>query len=404
MARHRAWFFLRSDVGIGEARRAFPRRAIPFGRLQVLRRRRPRKGTFAHMKKQKHTLPEPKPASSRQENLQVINPAAAGIDIGSRSHFVCVGSHAVAEGESPIKEFGTFTENLDELTQWLRAHGVRTVVMESTGVYWIPAFQKIEQAGMECLLVNARDVRHLPGRKSDVQDCQWLQRLHTYGLLRGAFRPSDGICRLRAIMRHRGNLVSAAGEQVQLMQKALQQMNVLLHHVVSDIDGATGLRILEAIVQGERDPQALVSLRDERIRRSTPQEMEAALKGDWRPEHLLVLEQCLRAYQFFQKQMEQCDEHLQKTLEELVAEMNLTMPVAQEPLASLPSPPEAKKKRRKNKHAGNAPKIDLTPQLQALAGTDLTQTLAISVLSSLIIISEIGTDMGRWRSDKAFTS
>src|SRR5881296_2006336 len=216
---------------------------------------------------------KPPKESSSSETLQVLNPNAAGIDIGSRSHFVCVGAHAIRAEQSRVREFGAFTHQLDELVQWLKSCGVTTVVMESTGVYWIPLFQKIEQSGMETLLVNARDVRHLPGRKTDLKDCEWLQRLHTYGLLRGAFRPSDGIYRMRSMMRHRGNLVAAAGEQVQLMQKALQQMNILLHHVVSDLDGETGLRILDAIVAGERDPQNLVKLRDERIKKSTPQEM-----------------------------------------------------------------------------------------------------------------------------------
>ena len=350
------------------------------------------------MKTKNTTLREPAKESSASERLQVLNPNAAGIDIGSTFHFVCVGAQAVASGENRIRQFGAFTHQLDELVQWLKQCGVTTVVMESTGVYWIPLFQKIEQAGIETLLVNARDVRHLPGRKTDLKDCEWLQRLHSYGLLRGAFRPADGICRMRSIMRHRGNLVSSAGEQVQLMQKALQQMNILLHLVVSDLDGETGLRILDAILAGERDPKRLVELRDERIKKSTPAEMEAALRGDWRPEHLFVLRQSLDAYRFFQTQLTQCDEHLKETLDQLVAEMALQLPVPEPESAAAP------KAKRKNKKAGNAPKIDLTLQLRTLAGVDLTQTMGISVLSSLILISEVGTNMSRWRHEKAFAS
>lgn len=374
----------------------------PVWKTAVLRRRRPRKGVLNLMKKlQKTTLREPTKGSSSGSSFQVLNPNAAGIDVGSRSHFVCVGEHAPVEPAKRIREFGTFTHQLDELVGWLKSCGVSTVVMESTGVYWIPLFQKLEQAGIQSHLVNARDVRHLPGRKTDMKDCEWLQRLHTFGLLRGAFRPSDGICRMRSIMRHRGNLVSAAAEQVQLMQKALQQMNILLHHVVSDLDGATGLRILDAIISGERDPKKLVELRDDRITKSTPEEMEAALIGDWRPEHLFVLEQSLSAYRFFQNQMDQCDNHLKETLDQLIAEMALELPI---PQAEPSLPGSGKRKKKKNKKAGNAPKMDLTPQLHALAGVDLTQTTGISVLGSLIIISEIGTDMSRWRDEKAFSS
>ncbi len=186
------------------------------------------------MKKTK-TIPSrkpTKPSSSVAEALQVLNPNAAGIDVGSASHYVCVGPHAVGAGQSRIREFGAFTHQLDGLVQWLKQCKVQTVVMESTGVYWIPLFQKLETGGIQTLLVNARDVRHLPGRKTDMKDCEWLQRLHTYGLLRGSFRPADGICRMRSVMRHRANLVSSAAQQVQLMQKALQQMNILLHLVV----------------------------------------------------------------------------------------------------------------------------------------------------------------------------
>ena len=217
------------------------------------------------------------PSSNASAKMEVVHPHAAGIDLGATGHYVCVPAHSVAAGESHVRVFRAFTEQLDELVRWLQACAVTTVAMESTGVYWMALHQKIEAAGLEVLLVDARRVRHVPGRKSDLQDCQWIQRLHTFGLLRGAFRPEDGICRMRSYLRHRGNLVGAAAEQVQHMQKALQQMNILLHHVVSDLDGDTGLRIIDPILAGERNPEELVKLRDPRIKRSTVEEMKAAL-------------------------------------------------------------------------------------------------------------------------------
>ena len=176
-------------------------------------------------------------------------------------------------------------------------------MIESTSVYWIPLYQKLEAAGLEVLLVNARHVRHVPGRKSDCKDCQWLQRLHSYGLLNGSFRPADDICRLRTLMRHRDNLTRSGGAQIQHMQQALNQMNIHLHHAVSDLNGETGLRILDAILAGERDPKKLVELRDAQCSRSTPEELAAALQGDWREEHLFVLRQSLENYRHLLRQM-----------------------------------------------------------------------------------------------------
>lgn len=329
--------------------------------------------------------------------MQVINPQAAGIDIGSTQHWVCVPPGSVPPDQL-VRRFGAFTEQLDELVGWLQACEVNTVAMESTGVYWIALYQKLAQAGLEVLLVNARHVRHVPGRKTDMKDCQWLQQLHAYGLLRGAFRPSEGICQVRSLVRHRGNLVSVAAQQIQWMQKALQQMNVLLHHVVSDLDGQTGLRIIDAIVGGERDPERLIELRDERIRRSTPAEMLAALRGDWREEHLLVLGQALEAYRFFQQQIAACDVKLQAVLQRLTEQAKLSVDREPPPVAKVGS------KKKKNRTGGNAPTQEILPYLNALSGVDLTQTMGISVLGSLVLISEIGTDMRPWPNVKAFTS
>ena len=342
--------------------------------------------------------------------MEVVHPHAAGIDIGATEHYVCVPAHSVAAGASHVRVFRAFTEQLDELVRWLQACAVTTVAMESTGVYWIALHQKIEAAGLEVLLVDARRVRHVPGRKTDLQDCQWIQRLHTFGLLRGAFRPEDDICRMRSYMRHRGNLVGAAAEQIQHMQKALQQMNILLHHVVSDLDGDTGLRIIDAILAGERNPEELVKLRDPRIKRSTVEEMKAALRGDWRTEHLFVLKQALAAYRFCHQQIQECDLALEALLKELVAALPEVTPDRAPMLSAVVSPlapaggKGAKKKARKRRQHGNAPQVDLLPHLQGLCGVDLTQTLGVNVLGALVLISEVGVDMSRWPNEKAFTA
>ena len=343
---------------------------------------------------------------AKNQAIKKIRKHATGIDIGSTFHFIAVEADAVSPDESPVRRFGAFTHQLDEAVEWLKACKVQTVAMESTGVYWIPLFQKIEAAGIEVILVNARDLRNVPGRKkTDVSDCQWIQQLHSFGLLNGAFRPTDAICRMRTIMRHRANLVASAGQQLQLMQKALQQMNILLHHVVSDLDGQTGLKILDAIIAGERDPKALVALRDERIKRSTPQEMEAALQGDWRPEQLFVLGQCLETYRSFQNHIAECDVHLQEVMNQMVAEVVVKEEIQRVEAPELLAPEQpVKTAKKKKKKQGNAPVIDLLPQLKTLIGIDLTETMGISVLGSLVLISEIGLDMSVWRSEKAFAS
>ena len=336
------------------------------------------------------------------KELPVINPHAAGIDVGATQHYVCVPADAVAAGESVVRNFGAFTGELDQVVEWLQACQVSTVAMESTGVYWIPLFQKLEAAGLSVVLVNARHLKQVPGRKTDVKDCQWIQRLHSYGLLSGSFRPSQVICRLRTLLRHRGNLVEACSQQVLHMQRSLDQMNVHLHHVVSDLDGDTGLRIVEAILGGQRDPKELVKLRDPRVRKSTVAQMEAALVGDWREEHLWVLQQALEAYRFFHGQMAALDQQVEALLPQIV-----TAPPAlpererpQNPQAA----PGAQRPRKKKKKAGNAPAIDFTEELTRICGVDLTQVVGFNLLSVLILISEIGVDMSKWRNAKAFSS
>lgn len=345
-------------------------------------------------------------------SMPVIHPHAAGIDVGASEHYVCVPADAVPAGQTPVRSFGVFTEELDCLVEWLREAKVQTVAMESTGIYWTVLCGKLEAAGIEVVLVNARHLRQVPGRKTDVKDCQWLQQLHSYGMLNGSFRPCREICVLRELMRHRSNWVQFKGQQVQYMQKAFQQMNVLLHQVVSDVDGDTGLRIVDAILEGQRDPKALVRLRDPHIARSTVEEMEAALKGDWREEPLLILRQARAAYQFFERQIHECD---QAVVERLKALPSAPTPPARE--AAHPEPPptapgpgastpsqQAKAKRKRRKVGGNEPATDLMPELIRICGVNLSAVGGINMLGILILISELGVDMSRWRSEKAFCS
>src|ERR1700747_2473427 len=248
--------------------------------------------------------------TQRRSQLRITNPDAAGIDIGSQVHYVAVPEERT---ERAVRSFGTYTAQLDEIVHWLKECAVKTVAMESTGVYWIPLYQKLEEAGFEVLLVDARQAKHVPGRKSDVQDCQWLQQLHSYGLLRAAFRPEDSICRLRTLQRHRKNLVECAAMWIQHMQKALNQMNLHLHHVLSDISGRSGLAILAAILAGRRDTKKLASLADRRVEKTQAQ-IGAGLTGDYRPELLFVLSQSLYNYRQMQQLMAQCDLSIEKQL------------------------------------------------------------------------------------------
>jgi transposase len=340
-----------------------------------------------------------RPAAS----LPRINPHAAGIDVGSVEHWVCVPEDSVPEGQNNVRSFGGFTADLDQLVEWLLACGIKTVALESTGVYWIPLVQKLEAAKIEVVLANARHLKNVPGRKTDVKDCQWIQQLHSYGLLTGSFRPAQDICCVRSLMRHRDNLIESCGREVQHMQKALQQMNVHLHHAVSDLVGATGLRILDAILAGERNPKKLVELRDKACSKTTEAELEKALEGDWREEHLFELKQALETYRHLLKQVVECDEQVQKALAAVV------IPERLEPETPAPANPKAKeaeakpkKKRFHRVKTGPSLKLDLTEELKRLCGVDLTQIIGLNVLSVLIILSEIGLDMSRWRNEKAF--
>lgn len=320
--------------------------------------------------------------SFSRKGLELTHPNAAGIDIGSASHYVAVPPE---RDDEPVREFASFTADLHRLADWLRECGVDTVAMESTGVYWIPLFELLDARGFTVLLVNARHVKNVSGRKSDVLDCQWLQQLMSYGLLRGAFRPDDQVCVLRALARQRATLLKTQARSVQHMHKALVQMNIQLANVIADVAGASGQAILRAIVAGERNPYVLASLKNCRVR-ATEEEIARSLQGTWRCEHLFALRQALDAFDFCGKQLQQCDEEIEAQLQRL----HIT-----------DAEPDKGKKRSK---ARNAPKFDLRTRLFQMCGVDLTRIDGIDVTTALVVVSEIGTDMGRFPTDKHFAS
>lgn len=330
--------------------------------------------------------PSPKPRTSPAA-LERLHPHAAGIDCGSAEHFVAVPPD---RDTTPVRAFATFTGDLHRLAEWLTACRVTHVAMEATGVYWIPVFEILETRGFQVILVNARHVKNLPGRKSDVSDCEWLRDLHILGLLRGSFRPADGIVALRAYLRHRATLIESASTLVLRMQKALVQMNVQLPLVVSDITGVTGLRILRDIVAGRRDPVQLAQHRDYRCR-SSEAEIVAALTGNYRAEHVFVLPQNLQLFDIYQRQLAACDIAIEGQLARLTA-------AASTPATALPAA------RPRQKPRDNEPRFDLRTPLHHLTGADLSQIDGIGPYNALRLLSEIGTDMSRWPTEKHFTS
>lgn len=329
-----------------------------------------------------------KKQKKRPKSFSIINPDAAGIDIGSAEHWVAVPAD---RDQHPVRKFKCFTADLHNMADWLNECGIKTIVMESTGVYWIPAFQILESRGFEVKLVNAKHVKNVPGRKTDVLDCQWLQRLHCFGLLSGSFRPENSICVLRSYWRHRDNLIRYAGSHIQHMQKALTEMNIQLHKVISDIAGLTGMRIIRAILEGERDTVKLASMKHGRIR-SSSNEIAKSLEGDYRSEHLLALKQAVELYDFYQKQISACDQQIEDYLIQFDSKLDLD---------AHPIPPT---KRKHRKPQGNEPYFDLRTHLYRITGVDFTQIDGLNALSVQNIISEVGLDPGAFPTVKHFTS
>jgi transposase len=319
-------------------------------------------------------------------SLPVIESNAAGIDIGATQIFVAIPADRDPE---PVQCFPTFTVDLERLADWLVRCQIQTVAMESTGVYWIPLFQILEKRKIEVRLVNAHHVKNVPGRKTDVEDCQWLQHLHAVGLLRGSFRPDDEICAIRSLWRHRDNLIQLATIHLQHMQKALDQMNLQIHHVISDLAGTTGLAIVDAILAGERDPGKMAHLRDPRIRASEETIMKS-LVGDYREEHLFALRQSLKSYRHYQEQIQEVDLQVKQMLQQLPPKV-----------AEGEKPPQGDKTRK-------VPWRNEPPQLRddlyRAFGVDLTAVPGINSLTAQMLLTEVGPDLFRFPNAAAFCS
>jgi len=330
-------------------------------------------------------MSQAKRSRGRQE-LSPVHPHAAAIDIGATMHVAAVGPDC---DEQPVRTLQTFTADLHRLADWFAQCGVKTVVMESTGVYWIPIYEILEQRGFKVMLVNARDAKHVPGRKTDVSDAEWLQRLHEYGLLRPSFRPQAEMAGLRAYLRQRERLLDYAAAHIQHMQKALTQMNLQLHHVVSDITGVTGMRIIRAIVEGERDPAILASYRDVRCHASV-ETVRQALVGNDREEHVFALTQALELYDVYQAKVAACDGQIEAILTRLRSS-------AVPPTEKLPA---ARHKTRQP----NGPAFEVRGALHAILGVDLTQIHGLGPYLALKLVGECGTNLLAWPTAKHFTS
>lgn len=320
-----------------------------------------------------------------KNEFRLVHPNAAGIDIAKDVHYVSVPAD---RDETPVKHFGSFTEDLHELAQWLKRCEIDTVAMESTGIYWVQLFLILEEYGFDVFLVNARHIKNVTGRKSDVLDCQWIQQLHSFGLLNKSFQPENEIRELRAYMRHRKNLTQSSASQIQLMQKAFEQMNIKLQNVLTDICGKSGQLIIQAILAGERNPEVLVELIDHQVKASK-QEIKKSLVGNWRTEHLFELKQAYELYLFFKEKISECDVQIENVLVRLDSN-------------GLDEGKNSNTPRRvytKNRFDFNA-----TCYLKSFIGVDLTKIFGVSEILALEIISETGIDMTKWPTKKHFTS
>jgi transposase len=324
-------------------------------------------------------------AKVQMNALDQINPHAAGIDVGAEEVYVAVPYEQNTEN---VRSFPTFTADLKRLIEWLKSRQIETVAMEATGVFWIPLYEMLEENGFEVCLVNARHLKNVTGRKTDVLDCQWIQQLHTYGLLNPSFRPPEQIVSIRSLVRHREMLVKYRSAHIQHMQKALTLMNLRLTNVLSDITGVTGLKIIRSILAGERDPQLLASMRESGCKKSED-EIAKSLEGHYKREHLFALKQALELYDFYDQQMKDCDAELKAMYKEF------------DPPEDPGTPPPAPRTQKRRKNQAH---FDLAPALYRVAGIDLTQIDGISELTAQKVLSEIGTDMSKWPTAKHFAS
>ena len=341
------------------------------------------------MSKKKPTGKQKGSAPKRVDSkaLEIVHPDAAGIDVGGSEHWVAISPDRDPE---PVRRFGCFTADVREMGRWLVEKGVRSVAMQSTGVYWMPVFEVLEQQGLEVYLVNAQHTKNVPGRKSDVQECQWLLKLHAFGLLNNSFQPTDEIRIARTLWRQRSNLVAEASSVIQRMQKVLTEMNVQLSNVLSDVSGMSGMKIIEAILEGERDPWKLATFVEPEVK-AKPEDIAKSLEGNWREELLFVLRQHVELYRIYQEKITDCDLQLRKHLESLGSKVDLkTQPIGNRP-----------KGKKKSK---NAPGFDLRTELYRITGIDWTQINGIDVLTAQTVIAEAGADLGAFPSEKQFAS
>jgi transposase len=330
----------------------------------------------------------PRKASKKKVSLPVMNPDSAGIDIGATEIYVAVPGDRDPDA---VRMFPTFTVDLNRLADWLQQCRIRTVAMESTGVSWIPLMQILEDRGLEVFLVNAKHVKNVPGRRTDVSDCQWLQYLHSVGLLRASFRPAQDVCAIRSLLRHRDSLIEMATCHVHHRQKALDQMNLQIHHVIADITGTTGLAIVDEILKGERDTEKLAQLRDPRIRASH-ETIAKSLVGDYRPEHLFTLRQSVDFYREYQKKIVACEAEMHRLMKGFETKADPS---------SLPTPKDSVKK---CKVMVPAKALALREESYRIVGVDLTTIPGISVLHVQTILAELGSDLSKFRSASAFSS
>lgn len=326
------------------------------------------------------------PMKQSTQQFSVIHPHAAGIDIGATFHIVAVSPDC---DPTPVRRFEAFTTDLHNLSRWLQEIGVTSVAMESTGVYWIPVFEILESDGFEVILVNAREVKQVPGRKTDYNDAQWLQKLHQFGLLKASFRPAEHIASLRAYLRHRERLIEYAAAHIQHMQKACMQMNLHLHHVVSDITGATGRKIIRQVIDGERSPAKLAAFRDVRCKASE-QTITAALSGNYRDEHVFALKQAFELWEFYEERIRECDVRIEEAMDRLNHKK------------AAPDVPLPKARHRTKQH--HEPDFPVRTALYTLTSVDLTQITGFGPYTALRLIGECGTDMAKWPTEKHFAS
>jgi transposase len=323
----------------------------------------------------------------RISQLTVINPMVSGIDVSDTEMMV---AYPINSEQLEIRVFGCFTRDLHSIAKCLKEKGVTSIAMESTGVYWVSLFLLLQEYGFEVCLVNAKHVKNVTGRKDDESDAEWIQKLHSCGLLTASFQPDSMIRTLRSLVRHRKNLVKTSSTYLNRMQKALELMNIKLHTIISDIDGKTGKLIIEAILSGERNPEVLADLRDKRIKASR-EDIIKSLEGYWTTEHLFELSQCYQLYSTHQQMIDDCDREIEKQLTQQIASQNDGVI------------PEIQKVKRKVS-SKNKVSYNLTAYLKEILGIDVTEVVGISELSALPILSEVGTDMLKWKTEHHFTS